>query len=90
MTKDSEEQLKLAVQEAEREKRPRAKRLRLRKPPRTDRVARKPEPESAGKALMRSPERARCGFCGQRLTVLEDVAECPSCGSIVSRGQEDE
>ena len=89
MKKDPQDQLKLELGEVEGPPpRPRSKRLRFPGLP-TSRTPQQCNTNTAGQALLQSPVVARCGFCGQELTILEDVAVCPSCGSIVSRDEED-
>ena len=38
--------------------------------------------------MLTEPQVTRCGFCGEQVTILEDVAICPSCNSIVARPEE--
>lgn len=66
---------------------PRSKRIRVPAPPDTDRRVR-PASRTDDGGLIRSPQVACCGFCGTSLTIDEDVAICPSCGSIVARPEE--
>ncbi|MCE5216324.1 hydrogenase maturation nickel metallochaperone HypA [bacterium] len=90
MKKGSDEQLSFDLPEPQEPARPRSKRLRFR----VRREATRTEAEHSddqAPALLREPVLARCGFCGHRLTVQEQVAICPNCGGIVGRpGSDDE
>jgi hypothetical protein len=58
-------------------KRRRARKRAVRRPPRLP----------SQPALFKAPDVQQCGFCGTTVTVLEDVASCPDCGSIVARSE---
>lgn len=90
MKKDQRNQLTLGLQAEEPAKQPRSKRLRFRGPPKGTSAPGRPAKAAAGEALLRPPLATRCGFCGERVTILEDVALCPVCSSIVARDEEDD
>jgi hypothetical protein len=52
------------------------------------RAVRRPPQVPRQPALFKVPDVQRCGFCGTTVTVLEDVASCPDCGSIVARSED--
>jgi len=88
MRKAPTDQLRLDIPEPEETpRRRRSKRVRVPALPKTDRQA--PQRAEQTAAMLQNPEVSRCGFCGRRLTILEEVAICPSCGSIVSRAEDD-
>jgi hypothetical protein len=84
MKKDPPDQLRLGLED------PGAEQAETRRP-RRRRTFRKPlrgfrrPPQVANVRLMQMPVAARCGLCGQRLTIHGDVAACPTCHTIVSR-----
>jgi hypothetical protein len=85
MRKPPPGQLVFAFPELEGTSPPRSKRLRFRtrQTPRPKRVP--PPPSRPVPGLMRDPVATRCGLCGQKLTVFEDVGICPACNCIVGR-----
>jgi Zn finger protein HypA/HybF involved in hydrogenase expression len=90
MTKRSDDQLSFDLPEPQGPARPRSKRLRFRVRRQVDRTPSEHEEEQAP-SLLRQPVVARCGFCGHRSTVQEQVAICPNCGGILGRpGSDDE
>lgn len=88
MKKPAKEQLKLDLGEDGAPNAPRSKRRRFEAPAKTDRVAGRRAPPRPDQALLQTPALTRCGFCGRRVTILQDAAVCPECGSIVTRDEE--
>jgi len=88
MKKQSDRQLELDLGPVEGEEEHRSKRRRFPDMSRPLATGRKKSARQDA-PLLRTPMLTKCGFCGHEMTVLEEVAICPSCGSVVVRPDED-